>query len=100
MQAAASWSADSSERPAVACARPHELEIAREKQGESAIAASVDHMLPIGPIVRVRLNRRDGGGSIEAELSKEQFRKLNLTIGESVFVNPLNIRYFHEDYSI
>jgi sulfate transport system ATP-binding protein len=100
MHVASPGRAESPERPAVACARPHDLDIAREKQGESAIAATVDHVLPIGPIVRVRLNRRDTGGDLEAELTKELFRKLNLTVGESVYVNPLNIRYFPEDYSI
>jgi len=42
----------------------------------------------------------DDGEDLEAELSKDQFRRLNLQVGESVYVNPLNIRYFNEDYSI
>ena len=92
--------ADSGARQAVACARPHELDITRENQGDSAISALVEHVLPIGPIVRVRLNRCDTGGRLEAELTKERFAKLNLTVGESVYVNPLKIRYFSEDYSI
>jgi sulfate/thiosulfate transport system ATP-binding protein len=85
---------------AVARARPHDLEIGRERRGASAIAVSVEHILPIGPIVRVRVKRLDTAESLEAELSKERFRKLNLATGELVYVQPSNARIFAEDYII
>ena len=84
----------------VGCARPHELDLGREKQGDLAIPAMVNHVLPIGPIVRVTLSRVDKNGYLEAEISKELFRGLGLTVGETVYANPRNIRYFSEDYSI
>ena len=90
----------SSAPPMVGCSRPHELDLAREKQGSQAIAARIEQVLPIGPIVRIHLRRLDTGAPLEAELNKEQFRRLNLISGESVYVNPLNIQYFSEDYSI
>ena len=88
------------DQPMVGCARPHELDLSREKQDVTAIPAVVTHVLPIGPIVRVQISRSDTGEHLEAELSKEQYRKLNLTIGESIYANPFNIRYYSEDYSI
>ena len=84
----------------IGCARPHELDITRDNPGQAAIAVSVAHVLPVGPIVRVSLRRLDTGVLLEAEVNKEQFRRLNLVTGESVYANPLNIRYFPEDYSI
>lgn len=73
----------------VAYVRPHDLLVRRERPGQGAIAATVEHVLLIGPTVRLLLSRSDDPGApIEAELDKEQFRGLVLREGEDVFVTP------------
>lgn len=91
--------------PAVGYVRPHDLEIARERNGGSSIDALVRHIHPIGPVVRVELERRDNGDLIEAQITRDQFRELALRSGEQVHVKPHNLRVFlnddvPEDYSI
>lgn len=54
----------------------------------------MNHILPIGPIVRLELGREDESELIEAELTRERFRELNLRTGEHVYVRPRNLRVF------
>lgn len=82
------------------CARPHELELSRTMRSPLAIAAIIDQVLPIGPIVRIHLRQQDSGAPLEAELSKDLFRLSNFKAGEAVYVHPVNLQYFQEDYSI
>jgi sulfate transport system ATP-binding protein len=92
--------------PVVGYVRPHDLEIARERNGGSAIDALVRHIHSVGPVVRVELERRDNGDLIEAQITRDQFRELALRSGEQVHVKPHNLRVFlndeqpDEDYSI
>lgn len=79
----------------VAYVRPHDLLVSREHPGQGAIAARVEHVMPVGPTVRLMLSRSDATGApIEAELDKEGFRQLVLREGEEVFVTPRRPRVF------
>ncbi len=81
--------------PVVGYVRPHDLELRREKgPNGSAIEAVVAHIRAIGPIVRVELTRSDTGEPIEADLSKDQHRELDLKEGERVYVRPREVRLF------
>lgn len=79
----------------VSYVRPHDLLVSRDPEGAGKVAARVDHILPIGPTVRLMLSR-DGNpdAPIEAELDKESFRQLTLSEGEQVFVQPRHPRVF------
>ncbi len=74
--------------PAVAYVRPHDIEIERSKNGQPAIAAIIKQIQPVGPIVRLQLNRQDTGQLIDAELSRERYRELGLKVSETVFIKP------------
>jgi len=88
-------------KPAFAAARPHDIEVTRTCRGADSIGVTVDHILPIGPIVRLRLRRADNGDLVEAELSKDQWRTLKPVTGEYLYVEPHNLRVFvEEDYVI
>ncbi|MGE4089616.1 MAG: sulfate/molybdate ABC transporter ATP-binding protein [Candidatus Binatia bacterium] len=80
--------------PAVGYVRPHEMEIARSRNGTPAIEAHVKHVHPIGPLVHVELTRRDTGDLIEVELTKERYRAMRLQEGEQVYVTPRNLKVF------
>lgn len=53
-----------------------------------------------GPVVRLELDRKDGSGSVKAELSRERYQEFGIGRGEHVFIKPKNLRVFPEDYAI
>jgi sulfate transport system ATP-binding protein len=80
--------------PALAYVRPHDIEIQREASGKGSFKAVVNHIHPVGPVVRLELKREDETELIEAELTRERFKELKLLNGEQVFVRPRNLRVF------
>ncbi len=80
--------------PLTAYARPHEIDLAREADGDASVAAVVVRIQAIGPVVRVELQPSGGGALIEAELSKAHCHELNLQPGERVYVRPCHMRLF------
>jgi len=83
--------------PALAYVRPHDIEIHKQRNGSApAFEAVVSYIHAIGPLVRLELQRADQTELIEAELTRERFRELNLSEGERVFICPRNVRVFLE----
>jgi sulfate transport system ATP-binding protein len=80
--------------PALIYARPHELEVVREKNGLGGIEARIRDVRRIGPIVRLELERADGGEPIEAELTRERYLAGAWREGERVWVRPQHPRVF------
>jgi sulfate transport system ATP-binding protein len=75
--------------------RPSELDLARLPEfSEGAIVASVRFIAAAGPTVRVELQREDTGVSLDAEITRDRFRELALTVGDKVTVTPRNLRVF------
>ncbi len=88
-------------KDAISYIRPHDIEICREEQGEGFIASEIVFIRAVGPIVNLELKRLDGGEFIEAEISKEIYRKLDLKEKQKVYVRPKDFKVFiPEDYSI
>ena len=79
---------------ALAFARPHDIEVLRPEPGEQGIAATVEHLLAVGSVVRVDLRAESGDTLIHAELSREHARGLGLSTGERVLVRPREVRVF------
>lgn len=92
--------ADMPDSPAVGYVRSHDIEVLRHPGGEASIEATVRHVHAIGPVVRLELVRRGTEDPIEAELSRERYRKLALKVGDPVFLVPRNIQVFVEDFAI
>jgi sulfate transport system ATP-binding protein len=86
---------------AVAYVRPHDLEVSRVADGALA-SGVVEHIYAVGPVVRLEVVRGDTGETLEAVLSKDQFRELALLPGETVFVKPKKVSVFLNggDYQI
>ncbi|HVY04478.1 MAG TPA: sulfate ABC transporter ATP-binding protein [Burkholderiales bacterium] len=82
--------AEAVQQPAVGYVRPHDIEIVRESGGDAALPARIVHLLAVGAVVRIELVRENGepGQPIQAEISRERFRELNLVSGDRVFVRP------------
>jgi sulfate transport system ATP-binding protein len=88
--------AEAEELAAVAYVRPHDIEVDRTAQGDTALAARVTHVLSVGPIVRLELVRDDSEDKnpIQVEISKERFRELQLVRGDQVFIKPRRFDLF------
>lgn len=80
--------------------RPCDLEIERTANQRDYFQARIIHIRPVGPTVSLELKREETGELLEAELTKERYRDLNLKNGESVYVKPKDLKIFLEDYCI
>jgi sulfate transport system ATP-binding protein len=81
-------------------ARPHQLDVLREANGEPALAARVERVHAAGSQVRVDALLLGEGRRVEVLLSQERFRELRLHVGETVYVKAKEIKVFVDDYSI
>jgi sulfate/thiosulfate transport system ATP-binding protein len=80
-------------------ARPHEVEIYGRKEEalpsrEELIPATVEHVAPRGPVVRIEL--RAANGTVEVDLSRERQRDLKLVAGQNVYIRPTVLREFEK----
>ena len=83
--------------PALAYVRPHDIEVFKQRNGSvPAFEAVISYIHSVGPLVRLELKRAEHDELVEAELTRERFRELDLNEGEHVFVYPRNIRVFLE----
>ena len=76
---------------ATAFVRPHDIDIAHQRLDEG-LQASVQHVHPIGPVVRVELLHESE--IVEVELSRERHEALQLAVGQTVWFRPRQIRVF------
>jgi sulfate transport system ATP-binding protein len=84
-------------QPAVAYARPHDIDVDREQNGHSVIPAIIRQVLSIGPLVRLELEASGEHASrdrIEVELPRERQHALALRVGDRVFIRPRAFRLF------
>ncbi len=77
--------------------RPHQLDISRKAQDDSAIKTIIRYINPAGSVVKIDL-LAESGQTIAAELSQGEYAQLKLNKGEYVFVRPKNVTYY--DYDI
>ena len=80
--------------PALIYVRPHDLVVERKPNGEGGIEARIADIRPLGAIVRLELERQDGAGMVEAQLTRERYNEFALRVGERVFIRPQNLRVF------
>ncbi|WP_147536225.1 sulfate/molybdate ABC transporter ATP-binding protein [Bacillus marasmi] len=92
---------DDESTEAVGYVRPHDIHLDREQISSDSIKTTVVHLHVIGPVVRVELRRDDRDEFLEAEISKERYRSLNLKLKDQVFVKPKQLKVFiPQDFSI
>jgi sulfate transport system ATP-binding protein len=86
--------ADADDHPATVYARPHEIEIERFSPGQEGIPAVLQRILVIGPTARLELERDDQAEIVEAEISADRVRSLNLRQGETLLIRPRKMQVF------
>jgi sulfate/thiosulfate transport system ATP-binding protein len=79
-------------RPAYA--RPYEIEVQHEAVGDDCIAARVEHVVTRGSFVRVELVTEGDARTIEADMTRERMRVLQLQKGQAVFIRPTRLSVF------
>jgi sulfate/thiosulfate transport system ATP-binding protein len=75
--------------------RPHDLDIARERNGRPAWPARIRRLIPMGGLVRLDLTLLDGT-ALHVQLTRERCLQLELAHGEDVFVTPKDLKVFHD----
>jgi sulfate transport system ATP-binding protein len=83
--------------PAVAFARPHEIEIERFSPGLNGLPVQLSRLLVVGPTARLELEREDSTEILEAEIPASHARTLNLKVGETLLVRPRRMQVFVDD---
>jgi sulfate transport system ATP-binding protein len=87
-------------RAATAFVRSHELEIVRTRNGRPSLEATVTHINPARPVVKVRVHSEAFGVVLSVDVSWERYADLRLSVGDTVYVSPRQVRVFVEDYAI
>ncbi|MEH7110528.1 sulfate/molybdate ABC transporter ATP-binding protein [Bacillus sp. JJ1764] len=81
---------------AVGYVRPHDIGINREESRDS-VRAKITHIHFVGSVVQIEMVRRDNNEYIEAEITKEYFRILDLKTGEDVCIKPKQMKVFLQE---
>lgn len=82
------------EDQAVFYVRPHEIDISPGGDGAQGINAHIRDIRRFGAVVRVELERSDGLGTVEAQISRETFRENGLHKGDAVVIQPKRLKVF------
>jgi sulfate transport system ATP-binding protein len=85
--------------PAKVYMRPHELDIKLYRNGAPSFEATVTRINPAGSIAKVTTRTSDGQ-DVLVDLSLDDYQRLSLSEGSSVFIYPKNARVFLPDYEI
>jgi sulfate transport system ATP-binding protein len=85
---------DVKDTPAIAYARPHEIDVERFSPGLDGIPALLSRILVVGPTAKLELERDDTPGIVEAELPAARVRNLKLKTGETVLIRPSRMQVF------
>ena len=88
---------DIQDAPAVAFARPHDIEIERFSPGLTGLPVQLSRLLVVGPTARLELEREDSAQVLEAEIPAPRARALNLKVGETLLVRPRRMRVFVDE---
>jgi sulfate transport system ATP-binding protein len=88
----AAWT--STHGDAVAYVRPHDIEIYHERTDQTDLAATVNEVRAIGPIVRLELTHGSEPDRIEVELTRERYDVRRFAPGDRVFIRPRSLRVF------
>jgi len=81
-------------REAAGYSRPHELEVSRADAG-GGLWATVSDVRIAGAVVKIEVVDQDRR-PIQVELGREQYERIRVIIGETIYVKPRRVRVFME----
>jgi len=85
-------------RNEVGYVRPYELDVSHHSAlSMGGVVATVSYIAAAGPAVRLELKREDTGIEMDAQITRERYRELALSVGDKVEVTPRNLRVFAKE---
>ncbi|MEZ4600777.1 MAG: sulfate ABC transporter ATP-binding protein [Syntrophotaleaceae bacterium] len=84
-------------KPVIGYVRPGDIQVGRRVESCSDIKALVQFVQGAGPLPRLELRRIDNGDIVKVDLPREEYLRLGLQMGETVFFRPVRIRIFERD---
>lgn len=99
----ANWetASDSDEQNVVGFTRPHEFIISTTYQDPADLEVVIQSIHPVGPIVFIEAVRIGSEEIIDIQQSKKDWSTLNLKEGDTIYIRPEKIGFFHvDDYVI
>jgi sulfate transport system ATP-binding protein len=87
-------------RAATAFIRSHELELLRVRNGRPSLEATVTHINPARPVVKVRVYSEAFGVVLTVDVGWDRYAELRLRVGDTVWVSPRQLRVFVNDFAI
>ena len=93
--------AEAQDAKGVGYVRPHDLEIDRYTAGAEGIVVQLRRSHAIGPLAQLELERSDDSEAalIEAVISSERFKQLDLKDGETLVVRPRRLHVFVDQHA-
>jgi len=88
---------ENQEGQAVFYSRPHEIEVTVAGSRTQGIIARIRDVRRLGGVVRLELERSDGLGLVEAEMSRDEFQEIGLFKGDEVLIQPKRLRVFGKE---
>ncbi|MGD8192699.1 sulfate/molybdate ABC transporter ATP-binding protein [Brevibacillus ginsengisoli] len=79
---------------AIGYVRPHEIDLSRIPVSKNSFEATIQHIYPIGPTIRLECKRVDSEVLFEVEISHERYKELGLKIHDKVYATIKNLRMF------
>jgi sulfate transport system ATP-binding protein len=74
--------------------RPHQFEITRQPKDKSSLMAIIEYINPAGSVVKIDLKSVEDGNPIQAEISQDEFKNLNLRKQDQVYVSLRQVTYY------
>jgi len=74
--------------------RPHDIEVLLAPNGSATLPALVREIRALGAFIRLELDREDGQGGVEVQITREQYREFGLKRGQRVYLRPRAARVF------
>jgi sulfate transport system ATP-binding protein len=78
----------------VAYVRPHNVHIARQRNGVPSMEATVRHVHAAGPVARLELELKGSGDSLDAQIPRSRYSELAVKVGDTVYASVNGARVF------
>jgi sulfate transport system ATP-binding protein len=78
---------------ATAYVRPHDIDVGLQESGDR-VAATVEHAVALGSVVRLEALRHDNGEVVEVEMPRDRYEGLKISHGHVIYLAPRRARFF------
>ena len=84
---------DCHDQPVSVYVRPHDLDLAHERNGKPSWPGRVIRITPLGAVVRLDIELSEGS-TVRVELTGSAYAAIEPQVGDPIFVAPRNLKVF------